>query len=294
MSMRPSFLLVLVLLVPGLLPAQAGRTAFDAGVRLMRENKAGEAEKQFERAIKAETGVAEYHLWLARAVGTQATEASKLKQPFMARRIKAEFERAVALDPTLIDARDGLIQFYLQAPGIMGGSEAKAREQQREIAKLNPLRGHQAAANIAWHARDTVGAERALRAALAAAPDSALVAIGLAQRQAAWGRRADAFATLDAFLARHPDNIAVRFQVGRLAAVTGDQLPRGERELRGLLAAPEWEASDGRPGRAAVHFRLGMILEKSGRTPDARLAYEEALRLDPKFTLAKDALAALK
>ena len=68
--------------------------------------------------------------------------ASKLKQPFMARRIKSEFEKAVELDPTSIDGRHGLIQFYSQAPGVMGGSIDKAKEQAREIEKLNAMRGH--------------------------------------------------------------------------------------------------------------------------------------------------------
>lgn len=283
----------LILALPAL-PAQAGRAAFDEGLRLMRDGKADKAETQFERAIKAEPGVAEYHLWLGRAVGEQTLRANKLRQPFMARRTKGEFEKAVALDPGLLDARDHLIQFYLQAPGFMGGSEAKAREQQREIAARNAYRGHLAAAAIVWHARDTVATEREFRAAVAAAPDSVLTVIGLAQRQAAWGRPADAFATLDAYLARHPQDIAARFQVGRLAAITGEQLPRGERVLRELLAEPVWEPGNGRPPRAAVHFRLGGIHERVGRSAEARDAYEEALRLDPQFTLAKDALAKLK
>ncbi len=274
--------------------AQAGTAAFDEGVRLMRLNKPDAAERQFERAVAADERNGTYHLWLGRAVGQQASTASTLRQPFMARRIKAEFERAVALDPELIDARDGLVQFYLMAPGVMGGSTAKAREQQREIARRSAYRGHLAAANIAWAGKDTAGTERAIRAALAAAPDSVLTVITLAQRQSSWGRTAAAFATLDEFLARRPRDIAVRFQVGRLAAISGEQLPRGERVLRDLLAEPEWEPTNSRPSRAAVHYRLGVVLEKSGRKSDAKASYERALALDPQLKPAKDALAALR
>lgn len=292
--MRTALLLALLLSLSTESAAQAGTAAFDEGVRLMRLNKPDAAERQFERAVAADERNGTYHLWLGRAVGQQASTASTLRQPFMARRIKAEFERAVALDPELLDARDGLVQFYLMAPGFMGGSTAKAREQQREIARRSAYRGYLSAANIAWAAKDTAGTERAIRAAVAAAPDSVLTVITLAQRQSNWGRTAAAFATLDEFLARRPRDIAVRFQVGRLAAISGEQLPRGERVLRELLAEPEWEPTNSRPSRAAVHYRLGLVLETSGRKNDAKASYERALALDPQLRPAKDALAALR
>ncbi|MCE9601380.1 MAG: tetratricopeptide repeat protein [Gemmatimonadetes bacterium] len=292
--MRIALVFALLLSLPTGSAAQAGKAAFDEGMRLMRLNKADAAEKQFERAIAADPTNGNYHLWLGNAVGQQAGSASVIRQPFMARRIKAEFERAVALDPELLDARDGLIQFYLMAPGVMGGSAAKAREQQREIAKRNTFRGQLAAATVAWADKDTAGTERALRAAIAAQPDSARTVISLAQRQVGWGRVPAAFGTLDDFLARHPGDIAVRFQIGRLAANSGQQLERGEKLLRELVAEPEWESTNLRPSRAAVHYRLGMVLEKSGKKPDARAAYERAVALDPQLKPAKDALAALR
>ena len=287
-------LLTVLALVAVPLAAQPGRAAMDEGVRLMNANEPAKAERKFEEAVKADPKVALYHLWLGRAVGDQAQDASIVRQPFMARRVKAEFEKAVELDPTLLDARDGLISFYLQAPAVMGGSLEKAKEQQRLIAAQDAMRGHSAAVNIAWHQRDTVATERALQAAVATAPDSVFPTIRLGQMQAQWGRTAAAFATFDAFLARHPDDIAVRFQVARLAAVSGQQLPRGERILGELLALPDWPTGGSRPGKAAVHFRLGMIREKSGKTDDARASYQAALKVDPNFQLAKDALAALK
>ena len=291
---RTTLLLALLCALSTKSTAQAGKAAFDEGLRLMRLNKADAAEKQFERAIDADPKNGTYHLWLGNAVGQQTTTASTVRQPFMARRVKAEFERAVALDPDLLDARDGLIQFYLRAPGFMGGSEAKAREQQREIAKRNAFRGHLSAATVAWSGKDTASTERALRAAIAVAPDSARTVVSLAQSQTNWGRVPAAFATLDEFLARHPRDIAVRFQIGRLAAGSGQQLERGEKTLRELIAEPEWESTNLRPSRAAVHYRLGMVLEKVGKKPDAKASYERALALDPQLKQAKDALAALR
>ncbi|HEX7939558.1 MAG TPA: tetratricopeptide repeat protein, partial [Gemmatimonadaceae bacterium] len=103
-----------------------GNAMYWMGRVAMAQNKTDEAIDWFEKAVKADDKNALYHLWLGNAVGNEAQNASTLRQPFLARRVKAEFERAVALDPTLIDARDGLISFYQQAPGFMGGSTDKA------------------------------------------------------------------------------------------------------------------------------------------------------------------------
>lgn len=284
---------VLAALLPASVSAQAGRAAFDEGVRLMGRNDAARAEKQFERAIAQEPKVGEYHLWLGRAVGQQAQEASILRQPFLARRTKAAFEKAVELDPELLDARDGLIQFYLMAPAVMGGSVDKAQEQQREIARRNPVRGHQAAANIAWHARDTVATERALRAAAAAVPDSLGPTLSLASRLVTWNRAEQAAAVYIEFLGRRPDSRPVRYQFGRMSAVSGHELAAGERYLRALIADTTWEPSTWMPSRAAVHARLGDVLRRQQRREDARAEYDRALALDKDLEIAKAGLKAL-
>src|SRR5579885_3202611 len=105
------------------------------GYIFMAENKSSDAQPWFEKAVKANDKVSSHHLWLGNAIGDQAGRASKFKQPFMARQVKNEFDKAVQLDPTSIDARHGLIQFYSMAPGVMGGSMDKAKEQAREIEK---------------------------------------------------------------------------------------------------------------------------------------------------------------
>lgn len=273
--------------------AQAGRAAHDEGRRLLRIGDAAKAEKQFERAIKLEPGVGAYHLGLGQAVGIQAGTASVVRQPFMARRIKAEFEKAVALDPSLLDARDGLIQFHLMAPGFMGGNPAEAQAQQREIAKRDAVRGHMAQAGIAWHEKDTVATERALRAAIAAAPDSAGPVIMLAGRQAGWNRITDAFATYDAFLARRPEHAGARYNYGRLAVITEQNLPRAERYFRELTDDSVWSTTNWTLSRAAVYARLGDALRLQGKSADARGAYQAALEIDKDFQLAKDGLKAL-
>ncbi|MGA0920340.1 MAG: tetratricopeptide repeat protein [Gemmatimonadaceae bacterium] len=285
---------LLPLLAPLTLAAQPERAALAEGMRLLQANEPVKAEAQFAKAIATNPKVGEYHLRLGQAVGAQAATASTVRQPFLARRVKAAFEEAVALDPSLVEAREGLIFFYAFAPGLMGGSDEKAREQQRALLTLNPMRGQMAAATLAARARDTTGVERALRAAIAAAPDSAAPVVQLAQRQASWGRTPAAFTTLDAFLARRPTDLAARIQYGRLAGTSGQQLAKGERYLREVLAGPSWPATIGVPSRAQVQYRLGVLLEKAGRVTEARSAYQQALATDPALKSAREALGKLK
>jgi tetratricopeptide (TPR) repeat protein len=284
-----------VLRLPSLAEAQSGPGArdYEAGRAHLRANQPDRAERSFKRAIEREPRNGTYYLWLGNAVGQQAATASVVRQPFLAREVKAAFERAVALDPELLDAREGLIQFHLLAPGVMGGDKAEARRQHREIARRNPVRGHVAAANIAWSARDTAATERELRAAIALAPDSLAASATLAARLVQWKRVPDAFAVWDALLRRAPASIPARYQFGRLAAITGQRLPEGERQLRAILDVEPWPESNWAPGKAAAHARLGDVLRQQGKRDEARAAYDRALALDPNSQIAKDGRRAL-
>lgn len=288
-------LLVVAVLLPSsvLRPQSAGSRDYEAGRAHMRAGNPDRAERSFERAIEKEPRNGLYHLWLGNAVGQQAQSANVIRQPFMARRIRAEFERAVQLDPNLLDARDGLITFYLVAPAVMGGDVGKAREQQREIARRDVVRGHIAAASISWHSRDTVATERSLRAASAAAPDSLAPAAALASRLLNWKRSAEAFAVWDSFIARQPQSVAARYQFGRLSAISGERLQDGERQLRAILAIETWPENNWTPGKAAAHSRLGDVLRHQRRRDEARAAYDRALALDANLQIAKDGLKAL-
>ena len=259
------------------------------------QNKNGEAIDWFEKAVKVDDKNAFYHLWLGNVVGNEAQNASPFRQPFLARRVKAEFERAVALDPTLLDARSGLVDFYTMAPGFMGGSDDKAKEQIAQMTKLNPSRGHQAAARFAQRRKDVPGEERELKAAIAAAPDSlaAIQYYPLAQfyrRQSRWD---EAFTTYDLILKLKPDEIVPHLGWGATSVQSGKFLERGERELKQFLALSTVEKV-GPANLSGGHYRLGMLYEKTARRDQARAEYTEALKINPQYTDAKKALDNLK
>jgi tetratricopeptide (TPR) repeat protein len=147
-------------------PSYLGRIA-------MVEGDFAGAARYFEHAVALDDRNAASHYWLGRSLGLEAVRGSRLKAFGLARRSGRELQRAVALDPDNVEARLALVQFYLVAPRLVGGSEGKARAQVGDIARRNPFRGYLARAWVAEDAKDYRGAEQAYQAATAAYPDSA-------------------------------------------------------------------------------------------------------------------------
>jgi tetratricopeptide (TPR) repeat protein len=92
-----------------------------------------------EQAVKLDPANAEYNRWLGRAYGERAEQNHSF---FLARKVKQAFESAVHLAPTNIPARRDLMEFFSQAPWIVGGDRQKAREQIEAISKMDSIAGH--------------------------------------------------------------------------------------------------------------------------------------------------------
>ena len=88
--------------------------------------------------------LAEAHYWLGNAYGNRLGDVGMFGKLKLAPKLRDAFVRTIELDPDYIKARSNLIEFYLQAPDMLGGGVDKARAQAREIgaAKLPPLGDH--------------------------------------------------------------------------------------------------------------------------------------------------------
>ena len=93
----------------------------------------------------------------------------------LASRIQKELHVAVELNPKDVAAREGLAQFYSQAPGIAGGSWTKAYQQAAETAKFDPAQGHLISAELNRRKKDNAAAVSELHLAAQSATGSALV-----------------------------------------------------------------------------------------------------------------------
>ena len=271
-------------------PRNATAAFYLGRVELAEGDGAGAAD-WLERATRIEPRNSSYHYWLANAYGREALRAGRLKQARLAGRIRGEYERAVELDPDNLDARSGLLQYYVVAPGFMGGSVGKAREQAREIGRRSALRGRLASGVIAEREKNFALAEREYAAAVAAAPDSATgyaVLGDLYRRTGQYDKAFDTFARMQRAL---PNETAPLYLVGRTSAVSGQRLDEGAAALRRYIAG---RRKDTDPPLASAHFRLATILEKQGRRDLARQEYEATLRLDPEQKEARAGLGRVK
>jgi tetratricopeptide (TPR) repeat protein len=229
-------------------------------------------------------------LWLARAYGRTAQQASLLKQAGLARKSKAAYEKAVALDPANLEARSDLIQYYLLAPGFLGGSVEKAKEQAAEIRRRDALRGVEAFVTVHLHQKNFAAAERETREAIQrtpAEPRLHLLLAGIYLNQEKWDLSLEA---LEAVLKSDPGNRFALYQIGRTGALSGKRLDRAEESLKRYLQQPPGADE---PPLANAHFRLGMVYAKKGNQAQARSEYQTALKLDPKLKEAKEALEKL-
>ena len=268
------------------------RALFHQAQDLVRREQYAAAVPLLEKCVAAEQGNSKFHQWLGRALGSQAAQNGITSSLFSIRRVKSELEKAIELDPVNLEARQDLAIMYRAVPGFLGGSNAKAAEQLAFIRRHDP-------ALAAQLEGDFLAADKKYDAALAAYQESArlhprpMIHVRLSllhQQRKDWTQ---AFAALDRALELDSNFPFALYQVGRSAALSGQQLDRGEKCLRAYLAMPFREDLEN-PSVAAAHFRLGNILEKKGDTGGARNEYETALKIDPKQKLAREALAELK
>jgi tetratricopeptide (TPR) repeat protein len=251
---------------------------------------AGNSDRAVEwmgRSVALESANAEYHLWLGRAYGNQAMQASVLKQPSLARKVKKEFEEASRLDPDNLEARFGLIEFYLRAPGILGGNPKKADEQAKEIRRRDPLQGYRARGRIAEHRKDFDRALAQYDAAAREFPEKTEPFYWMGSLFVRENDYAKAFEIYEKLLEENPSEMNACYQIGRVASLSGQRLERGKECLTLYL---QREPKPDEPSLASAHYRLGLLYEKSGNRDLARREYSAALDLEPALPDARQAL----
>ena len=137
---------------------------------LLYDRNADDAEDQIDEALELNDSNARYHFLRGQILAERARTANVFKQGILASKVKNAFLRAVELDPTLIEAHIGLYNFYVMAPGIMGGSDEEALKQANEVEKLDPQRGHLLRANYYQRNKDFDHAEEEYKKAIDADP----------------------------------------------------------------------------------------------------------------------------
>lgn len=257
---------------------------------LLQKREAKRALDLAEKLVRQAPDHAASHYWLGMAYGSRIGQVNTFSKATMAPKIRAAFERAIELDPALYDARYALMEYYLGAPAIVGGSEAKAREQAAELMRRDPPRGRFAQARLAMHEGNDAQARQHALAAYAARPGEPLfrMAAGALHQQAEeWDQ---AFAVFTAWTADEPWSASAWYQIGRTAVLSEQRTEEGIAAFERVLAL---NPQPGAPEHKHAWYRLGQLHAQAGDKAAARQAFERALALDPDLEDARKAMSAL-
>jgi tetratricopeptide (TPR) repeat protein len=238
-----------------------------------------------EKAVALAPGNGVYHLWLGRVYGEKADRVIFLRAVGLARKVRTEFERAVELAPDNWEARTDLAEFYLEAPGIVGGGEDKARAQADVLMKTNPGMAHWVQARIAQKNKDTGTAEKEYRAEIEASDGGARGWVNLAGFYRHMNRLDDMVQALRTMETRPLDRPAALMDGAGLLFRTGRENALAIRLVTRYLESPteEWPAFK-------AHNLLGDLLERQGDRKGAAEQYRAALALAHTYKHAQEGL----
>lgn len=146
------------------------------------------ATDALEKAAQLGAGGSDFYVWLGRAYGRRAETAGPFTAPGLASRARKMFEKAVELDIRNREATGDLLDYYLGAPGFLGGGLNKAEELAQKVVAVDPAEGHYLLAQVEDKRKHYDGAEQHLRQALALAPKQVNRITDLAKYLARHGR----------------------------------------------------------------------------------------------------------
>jgi Flp pilus assembly protein TadD len=244
------------------------------------------AESACRKAVSLDPNNSRFHHWMGRVYGEKADRANFLSAAGLAGKTRAEFQRAVELNPKDVDARLDLAEFYLEAPGIIGGGQDKARAQAKVIGVVSPGWEHWVYARIAEKNKDMAAAEREYRQSVELTHGDAESWRNLAGFYKAQKR----YTEMEQAIVKASQAPVSRLDTLRDAAKTlldsGRNYPLAVQLLRRYLdSGPVEEA----PAFKA-YYLLGTLLERQGDKAGAAQEYRASLSLARNFGLAQQAL----
>lgn len=291
--------------------------------------KLDEAVKCAETAVRLDPKSSNYHRVLGEIYANQAENVSVFKQLGLARKIRAEFDAALAIAPHDPEGLFDRMQYYQEAPGVAGGDKKKAAQMAAEIMQIDPARGYRALAYLArrekqndklegyyqkaaevsprnYGARLTfanfnlsspnpnfVLSEQHARAALDLNPDRMDAYRTLVTALVLQKRGDEAAKVIARAEAVIPDDLSPYVFAARALLRDHQDLSKAETYLKKYISETK-EPEPYAPPLAGAHWSLALVHEQQDRKPDAKSELETALRLKPDFEPARRDLKRFK
>jgi len=208
------------------------------------------ATEVMEKAVALEPGNSDYALWLGRAWGRRAETFEPVYRSgtrFQSAAISGEIRSANTMN---LEAQSDLFEYYLEAPGFLGGGLDRAEATAAQIGKINAAEGQWAQAKLAEKRKEAGSAEEHLRRAVELAPQQVGKLLELARFLVKQGRFQEAEQSFDHAEKITPNNPRVMFsraetyvKAHRNLDVAKDLLKRYMNEPLGPDDAPKSEAA---------------------------------------------------
>ncbi|MEM0518159.1 tetratricopeptide repeat protein [Aequorivita flava] len=231
-----------------------------------------EALLYYENLVKEEESNANYHFKYGGALGMKALSVSRLRAVTYIGEIKHHLERAAKLIPKHIEARWALVEFYIQLPGIIGGSEKKAIEYANELGAISKVDGYLAKGYIAEYSDRPKDAERYYKNAIevGGSPHTYEKLADLYEKN---NQPKEALETTSKALKIHRRN-QLNYQIGKIAAQYNLEPEYGIKCLSQYLA--NYSIKDGVP-KDWAYYRLAQIYKNLGKKEIALTWINKAL-----------------
>jgi Flp pilus assembly protein TadD len=196
------------------------------------------ASEALEKAFAADPGNSDYAMWLGRAYGRRAETSSPFTAPGYASKTRQYFERAVSLNPRNLEAMNDLLEYYLEAPGFLGGGFDKASALVVRIGRADPVEGTWAQAKLAEKKKEFGAAEERLRRAAQLAPQQIGRVIDLARFLSRRGRYEEAEQSFQTAEKIAPNNPKLLYERAEAYIEAKRNLPIAKTLLQKYLSSP--------------------------------------------------------
>jgi tetratricopeptide (TPR) repeat protein len=196
------------------------------------------ATEAFQKAAALDPDNSEIYHWLGRAYGRRAETGGPFFAAGYAGKARQAFEKAVALDRSNKEAVNDLFDYYLQAPGFLGGGVQKAEGLVSLIAKNDPAEGNFAQAQLDDKRKEYNDAEAHLERAILLAPRQVGRVLDLAKYLAKRGRIVESDALFTQAMTMAPDNPKVLYSRAETYIQEHRNLDQARQLLQQYLNSP--------------------------------------------------------
>lgn len=256
--------------------------AFELRCRVqIQEQQWNQAISSCREAVRLNPNDSAAHLWMGRAYGGKAGAASHLKALSLAVKLRKEFEKAVQLDPHDVAAYAALGDFYVEAPGMIGGGLGRAEALAAQLQSSAPATAHALLAKIAESRKNYPLAEEEWKKAVQTSTQPAEAWMDLA---AFYRRRGE----LDNMVKAAETGASVNKKHGEPLVYGAEilmqahrNLPEAEKWLREYLASPA--QSEDAPA-FVVRAKLAQLLQNEGKTVEAQQQWAASRALAPDYS----------